>query len=476
MYKTFLKIFYISIFLLAFAFSAKAKLNFHSDQDKSNYVIYESVNGEWPVAILRRMGLQPIFGKNGSLVHYFNLNPRLKEKFETVKNYNFPDGVTMYIPISKVDYVSEKNNFEIKNGALVFTDRLKDRRANDHTKVLNIKRLQAFSKNKKGNRSVASAKPMVKKPVKLKVPKKLKANDPMLNYDFGVPVIRVPVAVNSGIYKTLQQQGFLPLNKATKETVYLDIPLREKPNNDWMKQPLVKAVDGKPRKVAAVNTSKVEATTPSPFNIEVKTLAGSNQYSVTDSNGQAGDIGIDPSFGFQLGGAFEYSFLDIESRLQWQTEQFQSDTTILINQETDNRLDFRLRQKFDLSWLNAFFGAGYGTSAAFASTSATQLQAKHLNRPYVHIGFQKSFRLSGSVTSTFDISYDYLLGVEDSLYKLENGYRAGTYLLNNWQLSQNLYFSGDLGILYGDDSPSTYEQTYLGLQLLLGVQWQFGNQ
>lgn len=471
---------------------------FHSDQNKNQYVIYKSAEGDWPVAILRRLKLRPIFSENGSLRHFFNLNPDLERIYRSNKKYVLPEGSVVVLPITKLMVSDSEGKYEIQNGALRFLESPKKRQANDLAVVEKAKEKQKEESTKKGNtitrvlnlrsmvqsvqhhavkkgRALASVKETPKKIITVQkrkaTPAKARSTSREttkkrwadFNYKIGSPIVRLPVEPGSPIFKLLQQKGFIALDVNHQKTIWVEVPLHET-------QPKVDSRD-----LAAIGVSKVSVDQPSNFQISAQTLTATRLYSIVDSAGQSGEIGVDPGFGAQLGFDVRYGWLNIESLVQFQTENFRPDSAIAIDQETQTRFDIRLRQKFEFDWVDLYGGLGVLATPSFVTTSATSLQAKHLNRTYIHLGFGKGFKVSDSVSTKARFNADYLLGVEDGLFKLDPGYRFSGGLANNWRLSNQFYLTGDVDLIFQDDNPTTYEQTHLGTQILFGLQWQFGN-
>ena len=424
----------------------------HSDQEVAQYINYTFVEGDSLKNVLRRLRLFPIWGSQGSYYHFLKLNPSWPKE-ERAGN-PAPVGSRVVLPIDKAPLPKSKSSDQwvVKFGELYFINPKRIDKTDLYTRILNLKQLQGKATTKIVTKS------QVRQPANTQTQN-------LSEYEFGRPVIKVPVKPGSALAQRLGLLGLVvpPLEKG-KPYAYVEIPMLK-----WNE-----VVNG--RQPSALSEIRMKDPSKARYRLNAQVVTASRLYSISDSNGETGEIGIDPGFGAEIGFSYKQSsWLNLQAKANYQLETFQSDDAILIEQETESRLDANIVNYFSFWGLE--MGAGFGilSTPSFVSVSTTNIQAKHLNNTYVTLNFRDSFSMSNSWMAGWNFSYDQLLGVEDGPYKLESGYRVTGGGHSHFRLTPSMNLSSQLNVSYQNDKPATYDQTQLGFQILMGLEWSFGN-
>ena len=450
------------IFFVSFLWSVASLGQWHANEElmPSQYVKYKVEKGDWPVALLRRLNLKPIFGDSGSLEFFFRLNPDLKKSFAQNSKYIMPTGQIIILPIPKWEKNLKSNDYVLKGGTLKFKDPNVTRQTNDYTAVLNLKNLNSRKKLK--TRSVASGSAKTTSWEKGAKAFAEKNNWNFSDYELGAPMVKIPVEPGSPLYENLVMSGLIVQNHEPRKTVYIEVPLYIK-----------KQVVSDQRNLAAVNVNKIEVPIKSGVSIFANTFSSTRLYNIKDSNGESGKIGSDPSVGLQVGFDLGYGWLDLETTLQYQKESFKPDQTVSITQESNSRFEARVRQKIDLGFISFKLGGGVLSSPSFYTSGVSQLQSLHLERPFAHLGGDINIWRSSLIESEIEVNFDYILGQNKGFYRMNNGYRSSLWFLNRWGLSPSVSLNTDIGFSYQDDNPVDYQQVQQDLSLLLGIEYSF---
>ncbi len=427
----------------------------NSDQDQHQYLDYTFVEGDSLKNVLRRLRLFPIWGTNGSYQHFLNLNPEWKK--DTRAENPAPVGMRVRLPIVKAPFPTKdnKNCWLVKFGELFFINPKATMTTDLHTEILNLRNLKRFQIHRDdsypGDRSRGLAS---------SDQSNLTAND------LAQPVIKIPVRPDTPLAAKLNAMGFsIPALVKGQPYAYVEIPYQH-----WQQ-----AISG--RFPSSVGQIRMLDPSQTRYRLAAQVVTASRIYSITDSGGQDGDVGIAPSLGLNLGFSYRQSrWLNIETSLNYQLESFKPDDSIAIDQETDARFDFSAKNYFSLGRLGLGLGGGVLSTPSFVSTTGTQLSAKHILNPYVGVELRDSFRVSENWLAGWNVAYDQFLGAAEGPYKLDSGFRVGAAFNSRFPLTENVGLSGLVGLQYQDDKPATYQQSQIGVQVLFGLEWSLGGE
>ncbi len=427
----------------------------HSDQDLNQYLDYTFVEGDSLKNVLRRLRLFPIWGKSGSYQHFLNLNPDWNKKARAENPA--PVGMRVRLPIVKAPFPSKHSNNKwlVKFGELYFINPKAIMTTDLHTEILNLRNLKRFQNWGDDSYQGDSVRGLASDGS----PKKTSNH-------LGQPVIKIPVQPETPLARKLTAMGFtIPALVKGQPYAFVEIPYRH-----WQQ-----AVNG--RFPSSVGQIRMLDPSQTRYRLSAQVVTASRIYSLTDSGGQDGDVGVAPSLGVNLGFAYRQNrWLHLETNLNYQLESFKPDDSIAIDQETDSRFDFSAKNYFSLGRIGIGLSVGVLSTPSFVSTSGTQLSAKHLLNPYLGVELRDSFRVSDNWLAGWNVVYDQFLGAEDGPYKLESGYRVGAAFNSHFPLTENVGLSSLIGLQYQDDKPATYQQSQIGVQVLLGLEWSLGGE
>ncbi len=433
----------------------------HSDQRPDNYLNYTFVKGDSLKNVLRRLRLFPIWGNSGSYQHFLNLNPDWSKK----KRADSPvvAGKKVRLPIDKAPFPKkhDKDQWLVKFGEIYFINRKSEDNTDLYTRILNLGNLAKTTHGEP--KKVQPMKPSTQNDLPLRRPANLKTKD-LEDYRLGDPVVKIPVRPGSALAQRLLAMGLeVPELKAGQPYAYVEIPLHQYQEGLKGREP------------QAVGQLKMQNLSQQRYRLNAEVVTASRIYSITDSNGQAGEVGIDPGLGAEIGFAYRQNrWLDVDARVNYQMESFRPDDAISIVQETDSRLDVNINNYFSFWSLKFGLGVGVLSTPSFLSATATSLTVKHLSNPYARLSVRDHFYFSKNWVGAWSLAYDQFFGVKEGPYQLQSGYRVSGGIRSLIPLNASMGFSSHLDLQYQDDQPVAYNQSQMGFQFLMGLQWNFG--
>ena len=394
-----------------------ADVDVSSHLPREDYLVHKIVQGDSPAYIMKRLGLLPITTSNGSLHHFYRLNP-------DILNYeNIPGGTLIYLPITQLpSNENPKMIWKEVNGRVYF-------------------------KRRSGERNIAS-------------------DDDNDDFRFGTPHLRMKVKKDSKLVKKMIDMGYADQGDVLDYAI-IEVPILKGDDSSEI-------TSRRPASVSSPSTS-LRKKSPQKVNwqVEAGTTLGIKQYTLVDSIGQDGNISSTSLPGVYLKGRYKRSWLDLRGKINVEQESVDAGSGPSINQNSNQRTDFNLAHRFTLLKQTFHFGLGLQDTPFVSQTTGNGIDFDYISNTYFMLDYEIPFKLIGSIDHSIRTEFRYYLGGSANGITLQSSYGALFELNNKYAISNSSHIlvKGELG--YIDFNPDVYSFTELSMNLIFGFQWDF---